>query len=67
MNVTFYTYLVNFTSNFTPFNMFSNVVKLAKNGNTHDIVVNDPNNRALINQVSTVDCSMATNRKWESP
>lgn len=30
--------------------MFSNVVKLAKNGNARDIIVNDPNNRALINQ-----------------
>lgn len=46
--------------------MFSNVVKLAKNGNTHDIIVNDPNNRALIDQVSTVAHSVATNIKWKS-
>lgn len=63
MNVTFYTYLVNLV---IPFDMFSNVVKLAKNGNTHDIVVNDPNNRTLINQVNTVAHSMVTNRKWKS-
>lgn len=46
--------------------MFSSVVKLASDGSTHDIIVNDSNDRALISQVSTGAHSIVTNIKWKS-